>query len=221
MREAKEATFMKDVVETFRLLISPRMLYCMPLIIWSALSPAAFTGSFVPLMNKTMEIDHKDWNDNKKLAMSLFAMIPLGVGEIIGALVFGKISDKFGPKTSLKFIMVITVVAFAILFATIATYRFNALTFVMTFAWGLQDATIQNLMNCILASEFDSKITPFSVYKFSQSLFIFAFLVVASKITEQTQFYIYFSCMAAWSILSLSMMLCFKYKKESATNVVE
>jgi hypothetical protein len=72
------------------------MLYCMPLIVWTALSQAAFSGSFVPLMNATMEIDYPDWNDNKKLSMSLFAMIPLGFGEIIGGLVIGKVSDKMG-----------------------------------------------------------------------------------------------------------------------------
>ena len=118
-------------------MISPRMLYCMPLIIWTALSQAAFSGSFVPLMNATMEIDYPEWNDNKKLSMSLFAMIPLGFGEIIGGLVIGKVSDKMGYQTTLKIVLVATLVAFAVLFGTIANYTFNALTFVMTFAWGL------------------------------------------------------------------------------------
>ena len=72
------------------------MLYCMPLIIWVALSVSAFSGSFIPLIISTMEINHPDWNDNKKLSMSLYAMIPLGFGEIIGALVIGKVSDKLG-----------------------------------------------------------------------------------------------------------------------------
>lgn len=72
------------------------MLYIMPLIMWTALSQAAFSGSFVPLMNKTMDLDHPDWNDNKRLSMSLFAMIPLGAAEIIGGLAIGQISDKFG-----------------------------------------------------------------------------------------------------------------------------
>ena len=47
-------------------------------------------------MNATMKIDYPDWSDNKKLSMSLYAMIPLGFGEIIGGLVIGKVSDKMG-----------------------------------------------------------------------------------------------------------------------------
>jgi hypothetical protein len=108
--------------------------------------------------------------------------------------------------------LVATLVAFAVLFGTIANYTFNALTFVMTFAWGLQDSSLCNFANCILAFEFESKVTPFSVFKFSQSLFTFAFLVIASKIDDQTKYYIYFGVMCAVAIVSLSMMLFFSYK---------
>lgn len=72
------------------------MLYIMPLIIWTGLSQAGYSGSFVPLMYNTMKDDHDDWSDNKKLSMSLFAMIPLGAAEIIGSLSQGWVSDKFG-----------------------------------------------------------------------------------------------------------------------------
>ena len=37
-----------------------------------------------------------DWSPNKKTAMSMYAMIALGVGEIFGGLIEGKIIDKFG-----------------------------------------------------------------------------------------------------------------------------
>jgi hypothetical protein len=47
-------------------------------------------------MYSTMVNDHDDWNENKKLSMSLFAMIPMGAGEIIGALLQGKVSDSYG-----------------------------------------------------------------------------------------------------------------------------
>ena len=98
------------------------MLCIMPLILWTALSQAAFSGSFVPLMYNSMEIDHKDWNDNEKLSMSLYAMIPVGAGEIIGALTQGLISDRFGHKAGIYLVMTLTAVAFATLFATIAHY---------------------------------------------------------------------------------------------------
>ncbi len=113
------------------------MLYIHPLIIWTALSQAAFSNSFVPLMYETMTIDHKEWSSDQKLAASLYAMIPLGLGEIIGGLSQGKIADKFGTRTGIFFILAATVLAFAMIFATIAQYKFTVLTFLMTFAWGL------------------------------------------------------------------------------------
>ena len=82
----------------------------------------------------------------------------------------------------------------------------------MTFAWGLQDSSLCNFANCILAFEFESKVTPFSVYKFSQSLFTFAFMVIASKIDDQQKFYIYFGAMSGVAALSLISMLFFRYK---------
>ena len=112
------------------------MLYLMPIIFWKALSTAAFGGSFVPLMNDTMSKDNPDWNDNIKLSMSLFAMIPLGFGEMIGGLLMGKLRDKLGNQIFLKILLISTLVAFALIFGTITNYSFNPLTFVMTFAWG-------------------------------------------------------------------------------------
>ena len=44
--------FIKD---TFKMLISGRMLYVLPLIIWSGLSMAFYAGVFIPLMTRTME----------------------------------------------------------------------------------------------------------------------------------------------------------------------
>jgi predicted MFS family arabinose efflux permease len=75
-------------------------------------------------MNDFMKIDYPDWNDNKKLSMSLFAMIPLGFGEIIGALLMGKVRDKFGYHTTLKVLLAVTLLAFGLLFLTIFTYTF-------------------------------------------------------------------------------------------------
>jgi predicted MFS family arabinose efflux permease len=68
--------------------------------------------------------------------MSLFAMIPLGFGEIIGALLMGRVRDKFGYHIALKFLLAATLIAFSLLFVTIFSYTFNPLTFVMTFVWG-------------------------------------------------------------------------------------
>ncbi len=40
--------------------------------------------------------------------MSLFALTPLGFGEIIGALLMGILRDKFGYKASLKILLILS-----------------------------------------------------------------------------------------------------------------
>lgn len=85
------------------------------------MSLVAYSGNFVPLMNDFMQINFPDWDDNTKLSMSLYAMIPLGFGEIIGSLLIGKLRDKFGYHTTLKVLLAVTLVAFGLVFATIYT----------------------------------------------------------------------------------------------------
>jgi len=70
-------------------------------------------------------------------------------------------------------------------------------------------------MNCILAFEYDSKVTPFSVQKFSQSLFTFIFLVIASIIDDQQKYFIYFGAMAVTGFCALGSMLFFPFRQKS------
>jgi hypothetical protein len=69
--------------------------------------------------------------------MALFAMIPLGVGEILGGIIMANVSDKLGYHKTIKILLVITLIAFGVLFVTLTEYKFSVLTFFMTFTWGL------------------------------------------------------------------------------------
>ncbi len=69
--------FKENIVETFKLLVSKRMSKILPGMIWCSLSLATFAGSFVTIMTDTMS---DDLDSNEKLELSLFAMIPLGIG---------------------------------------------------------------------------------------------------------------------------------------------
>ena len=79
--------------------------------------------------------------------------------------------------------MIVSACAFAVVFAFVGTWKFGVLTFFMTFIWGIQDSGMNNYMSCTLGFQFDSKIIPFSILKFVQSLFTFIFLVVESLLT--------------------------------------
>ena len=108
--------------------------------------------------------------------------------------------------------MGVSAIAFAILFAQIGVWQFGVLTFFVTFAWGVQDSGMINLTNCVLGFEFDSKIIPFSILKFVQSLFTFVFLVAESFITEKVDYMIYYIVMACVCLSALTFMMFFPYK---------
>ena len=95
-------------------------------------------------------------------------MVGLGVGEIVGAIVFGKIGDKFSMKITIAANMLAVVAGFSLLLGYIIRYRYSLpFAFFMTFFWGIQDGALNTLINCVLGFQFDSKTTPFSVNKFA------------------------------------------------------
>ena len=119
--------------------------------IWASLSLATFAGSFVTILADT--IDNSE-SPNDKLELSLLAMIPLGIGQIIGGAIIGQIIDRKGMRVGIAFSMVLVTLAFGLMLYYIHVYEFTWLTFLVTFAWGLQDSTLNNLLNCTLGFEF-------------------------------------------------------------------
>ena len=56
--------------------------------------------------------------------------------------------------------------------------KWGPFAYVMTFIRGVQDCVLNCWPNCILGFEFESKIAPFGVNKFLQSLLIFGFNLI-------------------------------------------
>ena len=77
-------------------------------------------------------------------------MIPLGIGEVIGALIFTQVLDRLGPKLTIYYVMALTALAFALLFSYVGVYEYGVMTYFMTFTWGLQDTSAVNFCNCVL-----------------------------------------------------------------------
>jgi len=69
-----------------------------PYMIWSAISESTFAGSFVNIISKSMDETtvSRDWSADKKLEISLLALVTLGVGELVGSSVIGRVIDKHG-----------------------------------------------------------------------------------------------------------------------------
>lgn len=147
----------------------------LPVIIWSAISICIFGSIFIGLITRVLQTkdDYKDQSD-KQNETALFTMTLLGAGEIIGGQFVGFINDRCSTKLMLMTELLLCLIAYGFLFY-VNEANVVAATYVMAFTWGLQDSGLNCLVRCILGFEFDSKILPFSVFNFVQSLFIFIF----------------------------------------------
>ena len=144
--------------------------------------------------------------------MAMFAMIALGVGEILGALLSGRVIDKYGKKAGVLLVLITMAIGFLFLFLVVIFYKFSVLTFFMTFFWGLYDSSLNNMCNCIYGFEFDSKILPFSVSKLVKTLLIFIALMLATLVKEKTDYLIFFGVIAVFSFPASAKMLVFDFK---------
>jgi len=72
------------------------MLKVLPLFIWAAQSNVIFGGSFLPLYILGMK--NKGWSDATQVENASLALTFIGVGEIIGNAINGKLLDKLGFK---------------------------------------------------------------------------------------------------------------------------
>lgn len=89
--EEPPKTTMEGIKDTFNLLISIRMLPLYPVIALSSINQSIFATTFINIMKDTMD-DPDDPNSDSK---ALLCMLGLGSGEIIGAKIFGYITDNF------------------------------------------------------------------------------------------------------------------------------
>lgn len=83
----------------------------------------------------------------------------------------------------------------------------------VTFLWGIQDGSMNCFLNGVLGFEFESKTTPFSVFKALQSFLVFIFICVESFLVDRLDFMYYYIISAIFSVLSyLIIVLVFDFK---------
>lgn len=121
----------------------------MPLITQTAFNVSIQSSVFVTLMENTM--DNRGWDPDKKNQYALLAMVGLGVGEILGAIVFGRIGDKLSMRVLIATNMFSAVVAFSMTLWYVTKFKFSlAMAISMTVFWGFSDGGLNTFMNCIL-----------------------------------------------------------------------
>ncbi len=70
------------------------MRWVLPEIVWAGISLAIYTGLLVTIISKTVE------GTGEELMRSMYAMICLGIGEIVGSFVVGQVIDRKGNKVT-------------------------------------------------------------------------------------------------------------------------
>ena len=182
------------------------MVILYPLIFLAALIVAIHSSFFVRMMIDSMD-DREDWSDQDKYSYALFVMIGLGVGDILGSMVFGRITDRCTTKNTIYINMLTCTLGFSCLILYGAVYDFSFyLGVLMTFSWGVQDSGLMCLLHSILGFQFKSKTTPFSAYIFLHAVLIFACISLEIGVKNQRSYLIYFAIcyamsMTAWFIL--------------------
>lgn len=101
----------------------------------------------------------------------------------------------------------------------------------MCFLWGFQDSGANCLIRSMMGTEFDSKLIPFSVFNFTQSLTVFAAQLIEAKVTDSKGVSIddqksnmqnYMIANLAWAVLALGSLLFFKFKsKDNVDEMME
>ena len=206
VEEEASTSTKEDIKQTFIQLMNPRIATLYPAMISTALNLGIISSVFIKMMVDTMD-DDVSWSKQTKDSNALFCMIALGVGEIFGSMAFGYITDNFTTnQTGLINIITCSIgYGFLILYGIVYDFSFY-LGILMTFSWGVQDAGINCLLNSLLGFQFESKTTPFSVYKFLQSLLIFIVTCIESATSTQRSYVIYFVicyiiAISAWIVL--------------------
>ena len=110
-------------------------------------------------------------------------MTVFGAAEMLGGWGTGRFINKVGKRWSLLTLIIITLASTGLTALCLRTKTYG-IWFVTAFFWGLWDSFSQTLCNTILSTEFDSDVEPFAVFKFVQSLIIFAFLMVESWLND-------------------------------------
>jgi len=91
-------------------------------------------------------------------------MIFLGVGECLGSIGSGFVIDYIGSKNTLVLNAVMIAINGLVLAASTNSLKYNYLSFLMCFLWGIQDSISMSNTMQILGFEFETESEPFGVF---------------------------------------------------------
>ena len=116
------------------------MMKFLPLCMTSGFCIAGNAGIFVPLLEMTMKntLKSEGWSSAIMNQRALISLSVLGLGEIFGGILFGKIMDRFGHKITIISCMGALITSIVCICSYIAVFKFNIWAGAgICFLWGV------------------------------------------------------------------------------------
>jgi predicted MFS family arabinose efflux permease len=140
--QVEPVSFKEGVGNVFRLMIDKKMLHLTLYLLWSGCSIAYWQGIIPPILKLQLNSsDDEGLSENELTSKALQGMILLGVGECLGSLGSGFIIDAIGSKKTCILNVVLIVLCAIVVTMSTNSLKYNSLSFIMCFLWGVQDAT--------------------------------------------------------------------------------
>lgn len=113
-----------------------------PLISWTAVSAGIFSSIFMIIIRRAIVADETFATENEDIEnvanyMAFFVMIVLGVAGILGGQLMAYVKDHSAPSMPIILQIVMTVVAYVFLIWFNERNKFDWLTYVFVFFFGL------------------------------------------------------------------------------------
>eukprot|EP00347_Sterkiella_histriomuscorum_P010332 403376713 len=200
-------TLREDIKSLAFMCMSKRMRRLIPQLFWTGISIAYYSSALTPMITDTMK------GSDNKLEKSMIAMVTFGIGEVAGGIIIGQIIDRRGSKyVSIVNTAIVLIMTFVTL-SFLGINQFNMLAFLMTFMWGIQDATVNTHCFEILGFEFDNNYEPFCIFNLAQALGVFFFQIIESSLDSRTKYMVYTTFIGVIGVYSCCLTYFFEFRE--------
>ena len=160
-------------------------------------------------------------DEQTQFGKSTMTMVALGVGELFGSIIIGQAIDRLGSKIAALFISFFILCATTLTIVQLSLNKYNALTFAMTFMWGVQDSSVQTHSFQMMGFEFDNNYEPFAIYNLIGAVVIFAFQIGQSFVDTPEKQLIYVLCIGVFGIGATITTFFFNFKETKSKKLAE
>ena len=133
------------------------MAIIVPLNMFIGVSLAIYSGLLGPMLDAQIENDplYKNKSSKEREGMILSGMAVMGIGDALGGPLMGFFIDKITSKYSNFITLVVTIFTGFVIYINMTELRYDYLSYLMCFMWGLQDAFINVIALRIMGFEFE------------------------------------------------------------------